>query len=138
VQGRHKLLVALNLADGEELVGTWQIRPSDCGSELPGGRELVAELLEVLPSGQLRLLLVDGAHMDGAWMRRLKQEHEVDVIVRLRADMCAYQDALQMVRADPTLWQKRKRSLTAGGPRAPAGMRWPRSRPSVGRATTGN
>jgi hypothetical protein len=119
VQGRHKLLLALNLADGEELVGNWQIRPGDCGSELPGGREMVDELLSVLPAGQLRLLLVDGAYIDGGWMRRLKQEHGVDMIVRLRAEMCAYQDALQMVRADPSLWQKRKRALTAGGSKSP-------------------
>ena len=119
VHGRHKLLLALNLTDGEELVGNWRVLPANCGSELPGGRDMVDELLTVLPAEQVKLLLVDGAYVDGKWLGRLKREHEIDVIVRLRADMCAYQDALQMVRADPSLWQKRKRSLTAGGTKSP-------------------
>ena len=117
--GRHKLLLALNLGDGEELVGNWRVLPADCGSELPGGRELVDELLEVLPERQIQLLLVDGAYVDGKWLRRLKQEHGIDTIVRLRSDMCAYQDALQMVRADPSLWQRRTRGFTAGGTKSP-------------------
>jgi hypothetical protein len=119
VHGKHKLLLALNLADGEELVGNWRVRPANCGSELPGGREMVDELLALLPQEQLKLLLVDGAYVDGKWMRRLKQEHGIDTIVRLRADMNAYEDALQMVRADPSLWQKRRRSFTAGGTKSP-------------------
>lgn len=120
VHGRHKLLLALNLADGAELVGNWRALPAHCGSELPGGREMVDELLTLLPAGQVKLLLVDGAYVDGNWMRRLKQAHGVDTIVRLRADMCAYQDALHMVRADPSLWQQRTRSFTAGGTKSPA------------------
>lgn len=119
VHGRHKLLLALNLADGEELVGNWRTLPGNCGSELPGGREMVDELLTLLPAGQMNLLLVDGAYVDGKWMRRLKEEHGVDTVVRLRADMCAYQDALQMVRADPSLWRKRSRGVTAGGTKSP-------------------
>jgi hypothetical protein len=119
VHGKHKLLLALNLADGEELVGNWRVCSANCGSELPGGREMVDELVAVLPPEQLKLLLVDGAYVDGKWMRRLKQEHGIDTIVRLRADMNAYEDALQMVRADPGLWQKRSRSLTAGGTKSP-------------------
>jgi len=119
VCGDWKLLLALNLADGAELVGNWRILPGDCGSELPGGRELVDELLAALPSGQIHLLLVDGAYVDGAWMRRLKQEHGIDTIVRLRANMNAYVDALQMVRADPSLWRQRQRSCTAGGNKGP-------------------
>jgi hypothetical protein len=119
VHGRHKLLLALELSDGEELIGNWRVLPGDCGSEVPGGRELVDELLEVLPAGRLQLLLVDGGYIDGKWMRRLKQEHGVDTIVRLRSDMQAFQDALQMVRADPSLWQKRSRALTAGGTKSP-------------------
>lgn len=119
VHGRHKLLLALHLAEGEELVGNWRVLPGDCGSELPGGREMVEELLSVLPAGQLKLLLVDGAYIDGAWMHRLKEKHAVDTIVRLRPDMCAFQDALQMVRADPSRWERRSRSLTAGGTKSP-------------------
>lgn len=113
--GRYKLLLALNLSEGDETIGNWRLLPGDCGSELPGGRAMVDELLSVLPVGRVRLLLLDGAYIDGVWMRRLKQEHAVDFIVRLRSDMCAYQDALQMVCADPGLWQKRTRVFTAGG-----------------------
>lgn len=121
VCGDWKLLLALNLSAGEELVGNWRVLPGDCGSELPGGRELVDELLAALPAGQVQLLLLDGAYVDGAWLRRLRQEHGVPRRLpgRLRSDMCAYQDALQMVRADPSLWQKRRRSFTAGGTKSP-------------------
>jgi Transposase DDE domain len=119
VGGRYKLLLALNLSDGDETVGNWRLLPADCGSELPGGREMVDELLAVLPKGQLRLLLMDGMYIDGAWLRRLKQEHGIDALVRLRSDMNAYEDALQMVRADPSLWQSRARGFTAGGTKSP-------------------
>jgi hypothetical protein len=120
---RHKLLLALSLSDGEEMVGNWRLLPGNVGSELPGGREMVDELLCVLPPGQLRLLLLDGMYVDGAWMRRLKREHGVDVVVRLHADMCAFQDALAMVRADPSLWKRHTRSFTAGGTKRPRTFR---------------
>ena len=120
VHGEFKLLLALNLGEGEELLGNWRLLPADCGSELPGGRELFDELLAVLPAADRpELLLVDGAYVDGAWMKRLKQEHGVDTVVRLRADMNAFQDALQMVRADPSLWETKHRSFTAGGTKRP-------------------
>lgn len=120
VHGEFKLLLALNLGDGEELLGNWRLLPGDCGSELPGGRELFDELLEVLPATERpELLLVDGAYVDGAWMKRLKEEHGVDTVVRLRAGMNAFEDALQMVRADPSLWQTKHRSFTAGGTKCP-------------------
>lgn len=120
---RYKLLVALSLSDGEEMVGNWRLQPGNAGSELPGGREMVDELLAVLPEGQLRLLLVDGMYVDGAWMRRLKVEHGVDMVVRLRPDMQAYQDALAMVRADPSLWKRHSRSFTTGGTKRPRAFR---------------
>jgi hypothetical protein len=123
VSGRHKLLLALSLGDGEELVGNWRVLPSNVGSELPAGRELIDELLSVLPPGQLQLLLVDGMYVDGAWMRRLKQEHGVDTVVRLHTDMAAVQDALAMVRADPSLWKRHTRSFTAGGTKRPRTFR---------------
>jgi hypothetical protein len=120
VHGEFKLLLALNLADGEELLGNWRLLPANCGSELPGGRELFDELLEGLPAADRpELLLVDGAYVDGAWMKRLKDDHGIDTVVRLRADMRAYEDALQMVRADPSLWQTKHRSFTAGGTKHP-------------------
>ena len=120
VHGEFKLLLALNLADGEELLGNWRLLPANCGSELPGGRELFDELLEVLPAADRpNLLLVDGAYVDGAWMKRLKDDHGIDTVVRLRADMNAFEDALQMVRADPSLWQTKHRSFTAGGTKRP-------------------
>jgi hypothetical protein len=120
---RHKLLLALALSDGEEMVGNWRVLPGNAGSELPAGREVVDELLAVLPKGQMRLLLVDGMYVDGAWMRRLKQSHGVDMVVRLHADMQAVQDALAMVRADPSLWKRRTRSFTAGGTKRPRTFR---------------
>src|SRR5207248_8156916 len=55
--------------------------------------------------------------------RRLKQEHGVDMVVRLREDMQVFQDALQMVRADPSLWKRRSRSFTAGGTKRPRAFR---------------
>ena len=120
VHGEFKLLLALNLADGEELLGNWRLLPANCGSELPGGRELFDELLGVIPAADRpELLLVDGAYIDGPWMRRLKDDHGIDTVVRLRSDMCAFEDALQMVRADPSLWQTKYRSLTAGGTKRP-------------------
>jgi hypothetical protein len=73
----------------------------------------------VLPKGQIQTLLADGMYVDGAWMHRLKQEHGIDIIVRLHEDMAAFQDALQMVRADPSLWERRSRSFTAGGTKNP-------------------
>jgi hypothetical protein len=123
VSGRYKLLLALSLGDGEEMVGNWRVLPSNVGSELPAGREMLDELLSVLPKGQLHLLLVDGMYVDGAWMRRLKQEHGVDMVVRLHADMAAVQDALAMVRADPSLWKRHTRSFTAGGTKSPRAFR---------------
>lgn len=116
---RYKLVLALNLSDGEETIGNWRLMRGKGGSELPAGREMVDELLTLLPEGQMRTLLVDGMYVDGAWMRRLKQEHGVEIIVRLHEDMNAFQDAMQMVRADPTLWERRSRSFTAGGTKSP-------------------
>src|SRR5436305_13170073 len=63
---RHKLLLALALSDGEEMVGNWRVLPGNAGSELPAGREVVDELLGGLPKGQMPLLLVDGMYVDGA------------------------------------------------------------------------
>jgi hypothetical protein len=120
---RYKLLLALSLSDGEEMIGNWRVLPGNVGSELPAGRELLDELLAVLPKGQMRLVLVDGMYVDGAWMRRLKQNHGVDMVVRLHADMQAFQDALAMVRADPNLWKRRTRSFTAGGTKRPRTFR---------------
>lgn len=123
VGGRYKLLLALSLGDGEEMVGNFRVLPANVGSELPAGREMIDELLWVLPKGQLRLLLVDGMYVDGAWMRRLKQEHGVDMVVRLHHDMAVVQDALAMVRADPSLWKRHARSFTAGGTKRPRAFR---------------
>jgi hypothetical protein len=119
IHGRYKLVLALNLSEGEELVGNWRLMPGKGGSELPSGREMMDELLALLPAGQVRRLLVDGMYVDGGWMRRLKQEHGVEIIVRLHEDMAAFQDALAMVRADPSLWERRSRSFTAGGTKSP-------------------
>jgi hypothetical protein len=120
---RHMLLLALSLSDGEEMIGNWRVLPGNVGSELPAGREMIDELLTVLPKGQLRLLLADGMYIDGAWMRRLKQGHGVDMVVRLREDMQVFQDALQMVRTDPSLWKRHTRSFTAGGTKSPRAFR---------------
>ena len=120
---RHKLLLALALCDGEEMVGNWRVLPGNVGSELPDGREMIDELLRVLPEGQMRLLLADGMYVDGAWMRRLKQQYGVDMVVRVREDMQVFQDALQMVRADPSLWKRHTRSFTAGGTKSPRTFR---------------
>ena len=119
IHQRYKLLLALNLSEGEEMVGNWRVLPANVGSELPAGREMMDEVLAELPAGQVQLLLVDGMYIDGKWMRRLKEEHGVDIIVRLKEEMCAFQDAMQMVRADPSLWEKRTRSFTAGGTKSP-------------------
>src|SRR5207247_7761397 len=62
-------------------------------------------------------------YVDGVWMLRLKQQHGVDMVVRLHADMQAVQDALAMVRADPSLWKRRTRSFTAGGTKRPRTFR---------------
>lgn len=120
---RYKLLLALSLSDGEEVIGNWRLLPGNVGSELPAGRELLDELLGVLPAGQVRLLLVDGMYVDGAWMRRLKQEQGIDMVVRLHESMQAFQDALQVVRAEPSLWKRRTRSFTAGGTKRPRTFR---------------
>jgi hypothetical protein len=45
------------------------------------------------------------------------------MVVRLHADMQAVQDALAMVRADPSLWRRRSRSFTAGGTKRPRTFR---------------
>lgn len=123
IHDRYRLVLALNLSDGEELIGNWRLMQGKGGSELPAGRALVEELLMLLPAGQLRLLLIDGMYVDGAWMRRLKQEHGIDTVVRLHADMAAVEDALQMVRADPSLWKRHTRSFTAGGTKRPRTFR---------------
>ncbi len=49
VHGEFKLLLDLNLVDGEELVGNWRLLPAKCGSEIPGGRSCSMNCLRHYP-----------------------------------------------------------------------------------------
>jgi hypothetical protein len=83
---------------------------------------LVDRFVEAVGSGVMKTLLVDRGFIDGKSITRIKREHEVDVVVPLRAKMAITEDAWKLAEVDGEAWQewrppeKEKPPVPAGQP----------------------
>ena len=73
--------------------------------ECPILYELVEEVVQAVPPGVVKVLIVDRGLIDGARIGYLKQKLGIDTIVPLRANMDLYTDAIGLTRLPGFAWE---------------------------------
>ena len=86
---RH--VVILQQLDGvAPFIVDWRVQGP--GRELAAGREMVAQLKEMIGAQGIRWLLMDGAYVDGAWLAKLQQQG-IGAAVRIYEEMDVFEEA---------------------------------------------
>lgn len=60
-------------------------------------RRLVRNFLEAVGPGVMKLLILDRGFIDGALLTEMKREHGIDVLIPLKSNMAAGQEALSLI-----------------------------------------
>jgi hypothetical protein len=87
---RHLVTVQQIGTEVPPFIVNWRVVES-VGQEVTVGREMVAELIELVGPQGVDWLLMDGAYVDGAWLADL-QAQGIGAIVRVHDEMQIYQD----------------------------------------------
>jgi hypothetical protein len=67
-------------------------------SSVPGdgettiGKRVVARALQAYGPGFLRLLIMDAAYLDGEWLRELKDDHDLDWVIKAKEGMVVVEE----------------------------------------------
>jgi hypothetical protein len=80
---RH-VVILQQLSGAAPFIVDWRVQGP--GRELAAGREMVAQLKEMIGAEQIRWLLMDGAYVDGAWLAELQQQG-IGAAVRVYEEM---------------------------------------------------
>jgi len=89
----YTLSTLLNVGFDRETfhVAGYELGPGN-EDELAQANRLVTDICEKHP-GLIKELIVDRGYIDAEWIKKLKQEYKIDVIVPLRKNMDAYENA---------------------------------------------
>jgi hypothetical protein len=68
------------------------------------GKRVVARALSTYGPGFLRLLLMDAAYLDGEWLRALKDEHQIDWLIKAKEGMVVVAE-MQRFAAECGAWR---------------------------------
>lgn len=91
----HHVVILQQAGEAIPFIANWRVQGP--GQELAAGREMVAELCEVLGPEGIEWLLMDGAYVDGAWLAQLQQQG-IGAMVRVYADMTIFDEMLRLTR----------------------------------------
>jgi hypothetical protein len=62
------------------------------------GKRVVARALQAYGSGFLRVLIMDAAYLDCEWLRELKDEHDIDWVIKSKERMVVVEEMRRVAR----------------------------------------
>jgi hypothetical protein len=85
---RH-VVILQQLSGVAPFIVDWRVQGP--GQELAAGRDMVAQLQEMIGAENIGWLLMDGAYVDGAWLAALQQQ-EIGAAVRVYEEMDVFEE----------------------------------------------
>lgn len=107
---RYYQMVALSHSDRAQdfllYCGAKMLSEGDKGAEVGQLVPLVDSFHAAVGSGVMKTLVVDRGFIDGKSITQIKTQHDVDVVVPLKAGMNITADAWKLAEVDDTPWQE--------------------------------